>query len=90
MIDRTVHYYQTPVARGFAEHMICENGLNPEQQQIAWDLRRYTGDTNFYAELAQLPVKRYNATSATIHQRMVSELIRLAQIGWETEQRNKN
>lgn len=90
MIDRTVQYYQTPTAPGFARHMIEDTGLSPEQQAMAWDLRHLTGNTEFYADRAKLPLKRYNATMARIHPRMIAELIRLAQIGWVVEQNRKD
>ena len=85
MTDRTLHYYQAIVDPKFVEHMITETGLNRDQQRIAWDFRRFSGDTGFYADRAQLPVKRFNAVAAGIHVRMMDELLRLAQIGWKTE-----
>ena len=85
MLGRTLHYYQAIVEPGFAEHMIEETGLNDEQQQIAWDFRRFWGNTKFFAERARLPDKRFNEIAAEIHMRMVAELLRLAQIGWRAE-----
>lgn len=88
MIDRTLHYYQAIVEPGFDKHMIEENGFSVDQQKIAWDFRRHTGNTDFFAQRAQLPVKRFNAVAASIHMRMMGELLRLAQIGWRAEQNN--
>ena len=85
MLSRTLHYYQAIVEPGFDKHMIEQTGLNDKQQKIAWDFRKLTGDTDFYAQRADLPVKRFNAVAAEIHVRMVAELLRLAQIGWKTE-----
>lgn len=90
MIDRVLHYYQTPTAPAFAQYMIECTGLNAEQQQLVRNLREHSGDTQYFADLAQLPVKRYNATMASINQRMESELLRLAQIGWEAERERIN
>ena len=90
MIDRVLHYFQVPTAPGFARHMIERSGLNPEQQKLVWDLRNHSGNTQFFADRAQLPIKRYNATIAVICQRLVGELFRLAQIGWQAEQDRKS
>lgn len=89
MIDRTLHYYQTITEPGFAKYMIEKTGLTEKQQNIAWDFRRYSGNTEFFAERAMMPVKRFNAVAAGIHMRMMDELIRLAVIGWKAEQNNK-
>lgn len=89
MTERVLHYYQTITDPAFARHMIEETGLTDDQKKMAWDFRRKTGNTEFFAERAKLPVKRFNAVSAQIHMRMVDELIRLAQIGWKTEKQNK-
>lgn len=88
MLSRTLHYYQTIVEPGFDKHMIEQTGLNDNQQKIAWTFRKLTGDTEFYAQRAGLPVKRFNAIAAEIHMRMVAELLRLAQIGWRAEKEN--
>ena len=89
MIDRTLHYYQAITDPDFAKYMIEETGLSEGQQRIAWDFRRYTGNTEFFAERAALPVKRFNAVAAGIHVRMVDELLRLALIGWRAEQNQR-
>lgn len=89
MTDRVLHYYQTITDPEFARHMIEETGLNEFQQGIAWDFRETTGDTQFYADRAMLPVKRFNETAAGIHKRLMDELLRLALIGWRAEQQNK-
>lgn len=85
MTDRVVNYYQTPVPPGFAKHMIEETGLNEKQRKMVQAWRNFTGDTDFYAEASGLPLKRYNAIAAKVHIRMVDELLRLAVIGWKTE-----
>lgn len=90
MTDRVLHYYQTPTAPGFAAYMIEQTGLNAEQQTMVKDLRRFCGDTQFFAERAKMPLKRYNAAMAGINMRLENELLRLAQIGWETEQKRRD
>lgn len=90
MIDRVLHYYKTPTAPGFAAYMIEQTGLSPEQQEMVRDLRKYTGDTQFFADMANLPLKRYNATMACINMRMENEILRLAQIGWAAEQARRD
>lgn len=89
MTDRVLHYYQSITAPDFARHMIEETGLTKDQQRIAWDFRKFTGSTEFFAERARLPVKRFNAIAAGIHIRMVDELLRLALIGWRVENESK-
>jgi len=89
MTDRVLHYYQTITDPGFAKYMIEETGLNSEQQQIAWSFRRKNGNTQYFADRALLPIKRFNDVAAGIHIRMMDELLRLALIGWRTEQQNK-
>lgn len=85
MVIRTVHYYQTPVSPEFAKHMIEETGLSERDQKIAWTLRRKTGDTQYYADVLQMPVRQFNDAAAHVHMRMIDELIRLAQIGRQAE-----
>ena len=89
MKDRTVHYYQTPADPGFVRHMLDETGLSDRDRRIAWSFRLHTGNTQFYADLAGLPVKLFNEVSGRIHIRMVDELIRLAIIGWRCEKNAK-
>lgn len=85
MIDRVLSYYQSPVAPRFLKHMIEETGLTEKQQEMVRDLRTHDGDTAFFADLAGLPKKRYCATIAAVSQRLESELLRLAQIGYAAE-----
>lgn len=89
MIDRVLHYYQFITDPEFAKYMIEGTGLSPEQQRIAWGFRKISGCTEFFAERAQLPVKRFNAITAQMHMRMMDELIRLALIGWRAEKQNR-
>lgn len=86
MTDRVLHYYQAITDPAFAKYMIEQTGLSPQLQEIAWDFRNYQGDTDFFADRAQMPLKRFNATAAGIHIRLMDELLRLALIGWRTEQ----
>lgn len=89
MTDRVLRYYQYITDPAFVEHMVTETGLPDDKQQIVRDFRRYSADTEFYAQRAGLPLKRFNEVSAGIHRRMVDELLRLALIGWRAEQQNK-
>lgn len=85
MTDRVLHYYHVITDPAFAKYMIEQTGLSPELQKIAWDFRRYQGSTDFFAGRANLPLKRFNATAAGIHIRLMDELLRLALIGWRAE-----
>ena len=85
MCPRTINYYQYCTDPEFAKHMIEETGLSERDQKIAWAFRRKSGNTQFYADLAGLPLKAFNAISASIHHRLMDELFRLALIGWRTE-----
>ena len=80
---RVIQYYKFPVDPDFARHMIDDIGLSDRDRELAWDLRRKCGDTQFYADEADLPIKTYNEATGRIHRRMVEELIRLAQIGYK-------
>lgn len=92
MTDRVLRYYQYITDPEFVEHMITETGLPEDKQAIVRDFRRYSAETEFYADRAGLPIKRFRDISAGIHRRMVDELLRLALIGWryEKEQKERN
>lgn len=89
MTGRALDYYQVITDPDFAKHMITETGLTEKQQEIARSFRDYTAETKYYADLAGMPLKKFNAVSAGIHRRMMDELFRLALIGYRAEQRNK-
>lgn len=90
MHNRVVSYYQHPVAPDFARHMIEDIGLSDRDREIVRNLRKQTGDTQFYADLSGLPIKTYNEAAANVHRREMDELLRLAQIGYRLEKRNRN
>lgn len=83
---RQVDYYQYPAPPAFVHHMLDGVGLSERDRKIAWAFRLSTGDTQFYADLAQLPLKRFSDHAAAIHRTEMAELIRLAIIGYEHEQ----
>lgn len=85
MCNRVINYYQSCTDPDFARHMIEEIGLSERDMRIAWSFRRTTGNSQFYADLAGLPIKTFNAVCANIHRRMMDELLRLALIGWRAE-----
>lgn len=85
MYLRVVNYYQACTDPDFAHHMIEETGLSERDKKIAWSFRRTTGNSQYYADLAGLPIKAFNAVCAGIHRRMMDELLRLALIGWRAE-----
>lgn len=89
MTNRVLTYYQTPVDPDFAAHMIDGIGLSARDREIAWDLRRKTGDTQFFADEAEIPLRTYNEAVGNIHRRMMAELIRLAQIGYRAVEEHK-
>lgn len=90
MLDRTVTYYKKPAPPGFVRHMFSETGLSYEDEQIAWAIRQeLRGDTQHYADLAGMPKKLYSEHAAGVHKALMSELIRLAIIGWQTENQQK-
>lgn len=89
MTDRVLHYYHVITDPAFVRYMIEHTGLSPQLQKIAWDFRKFQGDTKFFADRAGLPEKRFNATAAGIHMRLMDELLRLALIGWRAEQNRK-
>ena len=86
---RVVNYYQHAASAAFVRHMIEETGLSERDQEIAWRFRRETGNTQYYADLAGLPLKLFNEVAGNIHRREMDELFRLAQIGYAAEQSAK-
>lgn len=87
---RVVNYYQHPLPPAFVRHMIEETGLSERDQEIAWNFRRETGNTQYYADLAGMPLKLFNEVAANINRREMSELFRLAQLGYAAEQSAKS
>lgn len=85
MCNRVVSYYQMPIDPGFVAHMINDTGLSQRDRDIVWSVRKHTGDTTFYADLAGLPKKMFCSIFGNINRRMMDELFRLALIGWRTE-----
>lgn len=89
MTNRVVNYYQFPCDPGFVAHMINETGLSERDRGIVKCLREHTAETQFYADTAGMPVKAYNDAAAHVHQRMMAELLRLAQLGLAAEKAAK-
>lgn len=85
MTDRVVMHYQTPVSKKLENHMLYDTGLTETDRQLVLNLRKHTGDTQFYADLANMNVKRFSERMGKIHVRMVNELIRLSEIGINSE-----
>ena len=84
--QRVMQYYQYPVSPEFARHMIEDIGLSERDKAIAWALRQKSGDTQFFADEAAMPIKSYNEAVGRIHRREMEELLRLAQIGYQALQ----
>ena len=89
MTSRVNAYYGHPARPEFVEHMITGIGLTERDQQLVRDLRSYDGDTQFFADLANMSSKQYSQVIGNIHRREMDELLRLAQIGFTTELRQK-
>lgn len=83
--SRINDYWHLPAPDGFVEYLITRTGLSTKDQEIARNYRTHYGDTQFFADLAQLPFKRFCAHSGEMHRRIVSVLIELAIIGWRTK-----
>ena len=90
MTLRIVSYWQTPVPPGFADHMIKETGLSERDQGLVAALRTSTGDTQYYADRAEMPLRAYNEAVANANRHTMRELIRLAVLGWQYEKRSEN
>lgn len=86
MTDRVNRYYTTPVDPSFARHMIEGIGLTSEQQSIVRQMRSTIGNTQYFADMAGMDTKKFSRVLGSIHRREMDELLRLAQIGYKTEQ----
>ena len=83
--SRVNDYWHLPAPAGFVEYIITKTGLSAKDQQIARNYREYYGDTEFFADKADLPVKRFRAHSGELHRRIVAVLIELAVLGWKVK-----
>lgn len=82
MVRRVMEHYGHPVKPDFAEYMITKTGLNERDQQLVRDLRKYQGDTQFFADLAGMTLKQYSEAMGRISKRMIDVLLELAQEGY--------
>lgn len=87
---RFLDYLQAPCDPDLVKHLFTETGLSERDQAIAWAFRKRDGDIEFYADLAGLPRKKFMAVSAGIFRRLMTELIRLAEIGLRYERKQKS
>lgn len=87
---RVVNHYQHPASPGLVRHMIEETGLSERDQELVCQLRRYTGDTTYYADMAGMPKKLYCEVLGNVNRRLMDELFRLAEIGYKAEQTAKS
>lgn len=85
--SRVNEYWHTPAPPEFADYIIGSTGLSPEDQQIARNYRAFYGDTQYFADLAGLPIKKFNQRSGDMHRRVMSALIPLAIEGWEARRK---
>ena len=83
---RVVNYYQAALDPAFVRHMVEGIGLSHRDQELVWQLRRNTGDTAYYADLAGMHKKMYCDVIGNVHRREMDELLRLAQVGFRAEQ----
>ena len=87
MTGRVNRYFQHPASPAFIRHMIHETGLCELDQKIVRNLREFSGDTELHAQAVGLTDKDYNRRTANLSIRLMDELFRLAQIGYEYESR---
>ena len=85
---RAVEYLSTPADPEFVHHMIDEVGLSDRDRRIVWSFRLHPGmEMDYYADLAQIPRKKFTGICGWIFRRIMTELIRLAYIGWQAERK---
>ena len=85
MTGRVNRYFQHPASPDFVKHMVEENGFCEQDKLIIRHLREVSGDTALHAQAAGMTDKEYNRRAAAISIRMMDELFRLAQVGYEHE-----
>lgn len=85
MTGRVNRYYQHPASRDLVIHFREEIGLAGDYLRIFDDLRGCSGDTQLHADNIGITVKNYNAMANIVGGVCISELIRLAEIGFAAE-----
>lgn len=67
---RAVEYLSTPADPEFVHHMLDEVGLSERDRSIAWSFRKHPGmEMDYYADLAQIPRKKFTAICGWIFRR---------------------
>ena len=85
MTSRVNDYYGYPAPPDFVEHMITEIGLSQRDQQLVRDLREHYGDTQFFADLANMNKSQYSQAIGSVHRAEMRELLELAIIGYKSK-----
>lgn len=85
MNGRVNDYYHLPSTKALLEHMRTEIGLHGEYLEIFDELRKERGTSEFHADKLNMPKKRFDDKCAIVGQKLVWELVRLAELGLQTE-----
>lgn len=87
MIDRVNRYYQLPASEELVHHLRDEIGLTGEYKSIFDELRMTRADTQSHADNVGLPVKTFNYSCSILGKRLITELVRLAEIGLKADRK---
>lgn len=83
---RVIRYLKEPAIQPFARHVFEETGLTPEHQEMMWTLRNDPiHETEYYADKAGLTKKQYLDCLRAAFPRVMTEVIRLAEVGYKYE-----
>lgn len=87
MIYRVNQYYRLPVSQAMLRHFREDIGLTGEYLAIFNDLRNVAGSTQVHADNVGLPRKKYDEMAGIVGQKCLWELLRLAEIGLNADQK---
>lgn len=86
--QRVIDYWQTPAPPDFVDYVLTRANLTGDYLTIAKNYRAgIKGNTDFFAEKADMDKRNFNAKSAIMHRAVMSVLIDLAIDGWKARQK---
>lgn len=77
--------YRRPYPAAFLSHMRNELGLTDEYKKVMDSLRENFADSRFHYENTMIPESKFEKILKRLNETELTELIRLAIIGFKTE-----
>lgn len=81
--------YRRPYPKDFYEHFRNDLGLTEDYKKIMDSLRKHSAGSEFHYQNTFLPATRFEADLKQLTDMHLTELIRLAIIGFQTENTQK-